>query len=139
MSGDKKIIRLEEVAKNNSAASTWIVLDDKVYDVTKFLLEHPGGEEVIINVAGKDATDEFNDVGHSSDARRMAEDYLIGELHPDDRKVAKEPVKAAGKTSADNSTWADIFLSSTWTNFLIPLGISVVVYTVFKVSQRVIA
>lgn len=30
--------------------------------------------------AGKDATEEFEDVGHSSDAREVMQKYKIGEL-----------------------------------------------------------
>ena len=39
-------ISREEVAAHNSAESLWMIMDDKVYDVTAFLAEHPGGEEV---------------------------------------------------------------------------------------------
>ena len=34
----------------------------------------------MIENAGDDATEAFEDVGHSSDAREMLKDYLIGEL-----------------------------------------------------------
>lgn len=33
-------------------------------------------------VTGRDATEAFEDVGHSNDARELMKDYLIGELHP---------------------------------------------------------
>lgn len=67
--GEQKLqlLRLDEISKHNNAESTWIIIDDLVYDVTKFLMEHPGGEEVILNLAGQDATEGFNDVGHSTD------------------------------------------------------------------------
>ncbi len=45
-----------------------------------FWFQHPGGEEILIEHAGDDATEAFEDVGHSSDAREMMKDYLIGEL-----------------------------------------------------------
>jgi len=45
-----------------------------------FCLQHPGGEEVLLEQAGKDATEEFEDVGHSSDAREVMQKYKIGEL-----------------------------------------------------------
>lgn len=48
--------------------------------INYFLLKHPGGEEVLIEQAGKDATEEFEDVGHSSDAREIMQKYKIGEL-----------------------------------------------------------
>ncbi len=44
--------------------------------------QHPGGEEVLREQAGGDATESFEDVGHSTDAREMARSMLIGELHP---------------------------------------------------------
>ena len=43
-------------------------------------MQHPGGEEVLLEQAGKVATEPFEDVGHSTDAREMMADYLIGEL-----------------------------------------------------------
>lgn len=89
MPESSQIIRLSEVALNKSSSSAWIVINDKVYDVTKFLCEHPGGKDVILNIAGRDATEDFDDIGHSSDAVTMAEDYFIGDLHPNDCKGKK--------------------------------------------------
>jgi len=51
---------LEEVAKHNNKESCWVILDDRVLDVTEFLKDHPGGELAILTFAGKDATEEFN-------------------------------------------------------------------------------
>ncbi|KAI6173052.1 Cytochrome b5 [Aphelenchoides besseyi] len=134
--GDLRLIRLDEVTTHNNAQSTWIILDDYVYDVTKFLMEHPGGEEVILNLAGQDATEAFNDVGHSTDAIEMAKDFLVGKIHPDDQKNAKEPAET---TVGPTATWSEIIFSPTWTNFLIPLAISAGVYFVFKLSQRLVS
>uniref|UniRef100_A0A8C9MWD3 Cytochrome b5 n=1 Tax=Serinus canaria TaxID=9135 RepID=A0A8C9MWD3_SERCA len=63
--------RLEEVQKHNNSQSTWIIIHNRIYDVTKFLDEHPGGEEVLREQAGGDATENFEDVGHSTDARTL--------------------------------------------------------------------
>lgn len=91
-----------------------------MYDVTEYLDDHPGGDDVIlettgiflyfqifflfkvklefimnlpwesqwnlkwhgawISIKGKDATDDFEDAGHSKDARDLMQDYCIGEL-----------------------------------------------------------
>ncbi|KAK2979251.1 hypothetical protein RJ640_001641, partial [Escallonia rubra] len=56
-----------------------IVLE-QVYDVTKFLDDHPGGDEVLLSATGKDATDDFEDVGHSSSARAMMDEFFVGEI-----------------------------------------------------------
>ncbi|XP_052170395.1 cytochrome b5 isoform X2 [Diospyros lotus] len=54
--------------------------ESKVYDVTKFLDDHPGGDEVLLSATGKDATDDFEDVGHSSSARAMLDEYYVGDI-----------------------------------------------------------
>ena len=53
-------IPMTEVAKHNTKADCWVVVDGQVLDVTSFLSEHPGGELAILTFAGKDATEEFN-------------------------------------------------------------------------------
>lgn len=83
---------LAEVAKHNTAADLWMVIDDKVYDVTKFQTEHPGGEEVLIDSAGKDATTDFVDVGHSTDAKEQMKQFVVGEIIEAERKKKKTSV-----------------------------------------------
>lgn len=136
MTGELKTISAAEVATHNSAESIWIILDDKVYDVTRFLMEHPGGEEVLLQQAGQDATESFNDVGHSADAREMAKEYLVGQLAPEDSRNAKAPKLSE---AAYESSWKDVIFSPTWTNFFIPVVISLGVYLTYKVAQRVFA
>ncbi|XP_031470945.1 cytochrome b5 isoform X3 [Phasianus colchicus] len=92
------VFTLEEVGKRNSNREAWLVIHGRVYDVTRFLEEHPGGEEVLLEQAGRDATESFEDVGHSTDAREMLKQYYIGEVHPDDRK--KGGSKDQNKTSS---------------------------------------
>ncbi|VTJ51578.1 Hypothetical predicted protein [Marmota monax] len=78
-----KYYTLEEIQQHNNSKSTWVILHHKVYDLTKFLEEHPGGEEVLREQAGGDATENFEDVGHSTDARELSKTFIIGELHPE--------------------------------------------------------
>lgn len=54
MSG--KLLNAEEVAKHNSEQSCHVIVHGKVYDVTEFLPDHPGGKGIILKYAGKDAT-----------------------------------------------------------------------------------
>ncbi|XVF32201.1 hypothetical protein REPUB_Repub17cG0061600 [Reevesia pubescens] len=53
---------------------------EQVYNVTKFLEDHPGGDEVLLSATGKDATDDFVDVGHSSSARAMMDEFYVGKI-----------------------------------------------------------
>ncbi|KAI0035417.1 acyl-CoA dehydrogenase NM domain-like protein [Vararia minispora EC-137] len=56
-----KGISREEVAKHNKQGDLWIIVDAKVYDLSRFADMHPGGLAVLIDpeVAGQDATDVF--------------------------------------------------------------------------------
>ena len=82
----------EEVAKHNEDKDCWIILGEpgqkKVYDVTKFLDDHPGGPEIILDLAGHDGNDEFEDIGHSKDAKAMLDKFYIGKL--DEKSVMKK-------------------------------------------------
>jgi cytochrome b involved in lipid metabolism len=47
-----KTFTAEEVAKHNKAGDCWIIIEGKVFDLSKFLSEHPGGSKVVLKVAG---------------------------------------------------------------------------------------
>ena len=68
-----------EVATHNTEKSSWIVYKKKIYDVTKFLSEHPGGSSAILRYAGKDATRVF-DAYHGKSEKKMLKKYRVGKL-----------------------------------------------------------
>ncbi|CAL1128826.1 unnamed protein product [Cladocopium goreaui] len=71
-------ISLADVAKHNTKADCWVVVDGQVLDVTSFLSEHPGGELAILTFAGKDATEEFNMIHPPDVIGKYAPDSVIG-------------------------------------------------------------
>lgn len=50
---------------------------------------HSGGEEVLLDVAGQDSTEAFEDVGHSDEARETLEQLYVGDLKRQVRKHLK--------------------------------------------------
>jgi cytochrome b involved in lipid metabolism len=44
------------------------------------VLFNSGGEEVMLDVGGQDATEAFEDVGHSDEARETLDQLLVGSL-----------------------------------------------------------
>lgn len=64
---DVKVLTGPEVAAHSSRDSCWIIVHGKVYDVTDFLDEHPGGSKIILKYAGKDATEAYEPI-HPPDA-----------------------------------------------------------------------
>ena len=85
----------------------------QVYDISAFLAEHPGGAAIleensgartetlpllnsieslhilILILSGLDSSEQFEDAGHSLDAREMLTDYYIGDLAEEDRKLVE--------------------------------------------------
>ncbi|KXN87469.1 Cytochrome b2, mitochondrial [Leucoagaricus sp. SymC.cos] len=61
------LISAQTVASHNNRDSCWIIVHGKIYDVTDFLDEHPGGSKIILKYAGVDATEAYEPI-HPPDA-----------------------------------------------------------------------
>jgi L-lactate dehydrogenase (cytochrome) len=57
-----KPISYEEVQKHKTKESCWVILYGNVWDVTSFLPSHPGGANIILKLAGQDATSEYDPI-----------------------------------------------------------------------------
>lgn len=122
-----RVYRMEEVKEHNNIKKAWIIIHNKIYDVTKFLDDHPGGEEVLLEQAGKDATESFEDVGHSSDARNLSQEYIIGELHEDDRTGGGEATQFVTRYDDNENNQ-----TSSISNWAIPVIVALAVALVYR-------
>ncbi|MBA0674857.1 hypothetical protein Goari_016429 [Gossypium aridum] len=77
MDSGEQVFVFEEVTKRKERDDCWLLISGKV---AQFLEDHPGGDDVLLAASGKDATQDFEDVGHSDDARNMMKKYYIGEV-----------------------------------------------------------
>lgn len=98
------IYTLEEVARHNSADDLWIIIHGSVYDLTSFLKEHPGGEEVLLDLAGQDGTICFDNIGHSNEAKLLREKFKIGELIEGDGGTTDNQSSTRKKDEASRGT-----------------------------------
>ncbi|XP_012272640.1 cytochrome b5 [Orussus abietinus] len=98
---------LGEVSRHDRAEDLWIVIHGKVYDLTRFLKEHPGGEEVLLNSAGKDGTTCFDDIGHSMEAIKLRDGFEIGEVaeKSEDPGNKEAEHRATTQPAADDDDW----------------------------------
>lgn len=78
---------LKDVAEHSTKEAPWTIIHGKVYDLTKFVPQHPGGETILFREAvGKDATEAFEQKGHSDRAKKWLKDFEIGTLGDQPKK-----------------------------------------------------
>ena len=70
-----------QVEMRNSKNACWSIIDDKVYDLTRWIGSHPGGESYILFICGKDGTNSFKaqHSGRPNPTARLV-DFLLGPL-----------------------------------------------------------
>jgi len=117
----------EEVKKHHDNQSSWIIIHNSIFDVTQFLNEHPGGEEVLLEQAGRDGSEAFEDVGHSSDARELMLKYKIGEIVESERNPVKEKKNSWTSNSADSSSNQSSFKS-----WILPIALGIVATIIYR-------
>eukprot|EP01063_Lacrimia_lanifica_P028808 TRINITY_DN4278_c0_g1_i1.p1 TRINITY_DN4278_c0_g1~~TRINITY_DN4278_c0_g1_i1.p1 ORF type:complete len:524 (+),score=208.10 TRINITY_DN4278_c0_g1_i1:60-1631(+) len=74
-----KTFTRKEVAQHAVAGDMWVVIEEDVYDLSKFARMHPGGEAVLTEFAGQDATDIFFEQ-HKLDVLRKYQRLKIGRV-----------------------------------------------------------
>lgn len=52
-------IAMVQVAAHSGSAGCWTVIRGNVYDLTGWISKHPGGQQAILKICGKDGTDTF--------------------------------------------------------------------------------
>lgn len=68
-----------EVSLHSKRTDCWIIINKKVYDVTSYVEEHPGGDAILAH-AGDDSTEGFFGPQHATRVFDMIEDFYIGNL-----------------------------------------------------------
>jgi len=71
-----------EVAKHNTSGDCWVVIAGQVVDLTAFLDRHPGGGLPLLQVAGKDATADFDLFHAPGTLEKEAPECIIGTVAP---------------------------------------------------------
>ncbi|GMH12362.1 hypothetical protein Nepgr_014203 [Nepenthes gracilis] len=98
MGEPKKYITEEELRTHKKRGDLWISIQGKVYDVSEWGNEHPGGDLPLLNLAGQDVTDAFVAFHPGSSWQYLDKfftgytlaDYEVSEVSKDYRRLASE-------------------------------------------------
>jgi len=77
MEAEKKYITVEELKKHDKAGDLWISIQGKVYNVSDWLKDHPGGDVPLLHLAGQDVTDAFI-AYHPGSAWKYLDNFFTG-------------------------------------------------------------
>jgi hypothetical protein len=86
MAPPAKTFKREEVREHTTEDSLWCIIDSTVYDLTDFVMAHPGGEAVLQQVAGQDATTAFYNL-HRQEVLVKYADLAIGTIQDEKPQV----------------------------------------------------
>ncbi|WOG88656.1 hypothetical protein DCAR_0207891 [Daucus carota subsp. sativus] len=131
---EDQLLSFEEISKHNKKFDCWIIISGKVYDVTPFLDDHPGGDEILLMATAKDATDDFDDVNHSEEAVGMLKSYHIGNVDTSTLPGKHQYNQTAADGSAQKRKSAPKSLEVF--QFLVPLLIVGIAYALYHYSRE---
>lgn len=89
---------LEDVAKHNKDTDCWVAIKDTVYDVSEFLVDHPGGKEAIMLYAGQDCSEPFDLMHQESVLKRYGPKMAIGTLVQQKTSNSQQTIVSSDKT-----------------------------------------
>lgn len=82
--GRMRQFTLAEVRAHRREDDCWMVCNGRVYNVTPYMLFHPGGTKELMKGAGKDATKLLRDIHAWVNVESMLRNCLLGVIKPDD-------------------------------------------------------
>lgn len=92
-----------EIKKHNTQNDCWSIINGKVYNLTSFAQQHPGGSPVIVNLCGKDASAAFSSQhGVSTKPNNVLNGLLLGDVGAQLNKVKAMEVIAVPKSNYDD-------------------------------------
>ena len=114
MGKDLKTFTTAEVAKHNSDGDNFLIIDGGVYDVSNFASMHPGGENLLNEIAGTDATETFYGLHRQEVLDKYRPRLLVGYTEeadiPEDDGLTQWG-RISGVPYAETFAWRDGFHS----------------------------
>jgi len=86
------ILNMTEISKHNNANDCWMLINNKVYEITSYFGKHPGGSRTMASTCGTDATAAYSTkdpsaqssssrIAHSSNAQNLLSEYYLGDFN----------------------------------------------------------
>ncbi|KAL5049372.1 hypothetical protein BDW71DRAFT_217506 [Aspergillus fruticulosus] len=93
----------KEVAHHNARHSCWVIINNQVYDVTRFLDTHPGGAGAILQHAGTDATAVFEATHPAATLGQLPHECHLGPIKPSVGDPTSNPAFGAKEVGSESA------------------------------------
>nr|CAG8508954.1 1819_t:CDS:10 [Entrophospora candida] len=81
----------EELSKHNKSDDAYVAIRGNVYDITNFIKYHPGGEDILLFAAGRDATQAFETYHELGKPDLILKKHFVGILTSNELPIFPEP------------------------------------------------
>lgn len=125
----------KEVLESSDKSSNLIIISNVVYNVAPFLNEHPGGEEVLLDQRGKNATEHFEDVGHSTEARELMKKYKVGTISDPENVPDSNAPGSSSSFEGGKEDFKSLEEDSGMPTWLVPAVFGILVVLVWQYFQ----
>lgn len=109
----------EKISMQTVKERGYVVLFNKVYNLKDYVRKHPGGQDILLSVFGRDATVEFETMRHSPQALDEVSHLLIGSLNvaltedgssesPSGRKLCLTGGRQNSRPDVAGNTWWNV-------------------------------
>ena len=115
MSTELKRYTVDDVGRHHRTDDAWVIVDRRVYDITTFLNDHPGGLDVLRDHLGHDVSSIMRDESshqHTGPAFELLEEYCIGTV--DDGTMVSCTIAAHAVQAATESVATVSNIHSAW-------------------------
>jgi len=92
----EKAFTAQEVASHNKLGDAWFVIDNKVYDLSKFQDLHPGGKKVLVDNAGKEVTKQYKAYHPPNIMKKYHDKFYVGDLKEGEPGYKSPPFQIPG-------------------------------------------
>ena len=112
-----KQISLSKLKKHNTENDAWVKIDDKVYDISEFHNNHPGGSKILLKLAGTDVTNQFYSMHSKEILETHGSKLLIGTIkkkkkYKSFKSIMKQMMKPKTNQQEKNQIYRDKLMSN---------------------------
>jgi len=91
----------KDIARHNKRDSCWVIINSHAYDVTDYLDRHPGGPQILLQYAGKDATAVYEPIHPKGTLDRfLDQEKHLGPVDPTTYTPVTPPTESKGDNRA---------------------------------------